>query len=137
MPTVEDVVAYLEKNYDKDQYIAADFWTDEDVHELAWDEGIQLNTAQVHLVLDKIHHNIDALDGLQYSVVMQTGDSMLYTVEDISEKDFAEASAMCLRGEELSLTLALCKVLSKKHGSEYVFGEPDVYCFVPKEFVKE
>ena len=39
---------------------------------------------------------------------------MLYTVQDISEKDFAEASAMCLQGEELSLTLALCKVLSKK-----------------------
>ena len=71
MPTVEDVVDFLEKNYDKDQYMAPDFWTDEDVHELALDEGIQLNTAQVHLVLDKIHHNIDALDGLPYSVVMR------------------------------------------------------------------
>jgi len=69
MATVAEIIEDLQKNYNSEDHIACDIWTANDIEIRAINDDIELTDEQIDEVIDNVHKDIDAGDGINWDVV--------------------------------------------------------------------
>jgi len=79
MSTSGEIIDYLKKNFARDDHIACDIWSAEDVCSQAQIDGIVLTPEQVNLILDRLHDEIEPKIGLNWDVVRDTISEVVHS----------------------------------------------------------
>jgi len=69
MATVEEVITSLQKNYNPKDHIVCDIWTAFEIKLQAKNDEVNLSDEQVNEIVNEIHVNIDANEGINHEVV--------------------------------------------------------------------
>ena len=81
MPTVKEVIKELKRNYHSEDHIAIDIWTLEDLVDMAFDLGFNMDEKIGEEILQRLHSHVDSEQGLAYNVV----ESMMFDYLDSTE----------------------------------------------------
>ncbi len=67
MPTTKEVIERL--RWFKNQHVAAAIWCEDDVLELAMEEGIKCSRKRAREIIDEIDHKQDATMGISWDTI--------------------------------------------------------------------